>query len=79
MKENSQLEKCWRVIGRTGSVFQCDIYPDGDRIEVRISCDDIAGVTQSRLVCDIQAGRKLAHQWLRRVLEVERFANSPKH
>ena len=73
MKENGPLEKCWRVVGRTGSVFQCGIYPDGHHLEVRVSYGDNAGVMQSRLVEDIHAGRKLAHQWLRTVLEVERF------
>jgi hypothetical protein len=73
MKEYGQLEKCWRVVGRTGSEFQCGIYPDGHHLEVRVSYGDNAGVMQSRLVGDIHAGRKLAHQWLRTVLEVERF------
>jgi hypothetical protein len=69
MKENGPLEKCWRVVGRTGSEFQCGIYPDGYHLEVRVSYGDNVGVMQSRLVGDIQAGRKLAHQWLRTVLE----------
>ena len=73
MKEDGPLEKCWRVVGRTGSEFQCGIYLDGYHLEVRVSYGDNAGVMQSRLVGDIDAGRKLAHQWLRTVLEVERF------
>ena len=72
MKKNGQLEKCWRVVGPTGSVFQCGIYPDGHHLEVRVSYGDNAGVVQSELVGDIDAGRKLAHHWLRTVLEVER-------
>jgi hypothetical protein len=71
MKKTEQLEKCWRVVGPTGSVFQCGIYP-GHHLEVRVSYGDNAGVMQSRLVGDVHAGRKLAHQWLRTVLDVER-------
>jgi hypothetical protein len=76
MKKHEQQERCWRVVGPTGSVFQCSIYPGGRHLEVRVSYGDNSGVMQSRLVGDVCTGRKLAHQWLRTVLEVERSEES---
>jgi hypothetical protein len=69
--EDALLEKCWRVVGRSGSVIQCGIYPGEYQIEVRLTYGENAGAVQSRLVPDLEAGRKLAQQWLRTVLQVE--------
>ncbi len=69
--EEAELEQCWRVVGRNGSVFECAIYLEGYYVEVRLSYGRNAGVVQSRLVADLDAGRKLAQQWLQKVLEIE--------
>jgi hypothetical protein len=69
--EQGQLEKCWRVVGRRGSVFQCGIYAEIYHVEVRLTYGENAGVVQSRLVADLHAGRNLAQRWLRTVLEIE--------
>jgi len=69
------IETCWRVVSVNGNEFKCAIYGANGRREVRVTCvmDGAEARVHCEVVEDVNAARKVAHQWLRTVLKNEGY------
>ena len=62
---------CWRVVGPTGSVFECSLRDVSRQVEVHLNYGENNALIHSRIVKDAHEGQKLAQRWLRTVLAME--------
>ena len=69
------VERCWRVVGRSGYVYKCEICRVDGRLQVRVRYGD-HDLVHCEPAQDIETGRDLGQQWLRRILELEDFEES---
>ena len=62
----------WRVTTAIGAKFACRVYISGAQIEVRLTTEDGALVSD-RVVSSIDAANSVAHGWLRALVADEGF------
>lgn len=72
---DQMIETCWRVVGSSGYEYRCGIYRDTELLDVRVSLSRPGNERRvfSELVGDVAGARKLANEWLRKVLRLEAF------
>lgn len=72
---NSLVETCWRVRGRSGHEFRCELYQVGSHLQLRVSYGDDA-LVHAEPTSGIDAARELAQEWLRKTIALQEFSES---
>ena len=67
---DSVVETCWRVGARSGYEFRCELYRNGDHVELRVRYGDDELVHAER-TSGMEAARQVAQVWLRKAIDLQ--------